>query len=98
MLYKGDQCCFMGEFVKPTGWLSNALFVETLCKRCPDPPQHCHEPLTGFTTDYHGNTVFKTALAAEYPQGLCIELAKACSAARCRTQNRQLEVDAQRRQ
>ena len=76
-LFKGDQCAYMGEFVKPTGWLSNAPFMRIVEKRCPGKPTHVHEPLIGFTVDFYGNKVFKTSLAAEYPQGLCIELAKA---------------------
>lgn len=75
-LIAGDQCQFMGEFVKPTGWLTNAEFPQVLQRRCPGRPTHKHEPLMGFTLDFYGNEVFKTALAAEYPQGLCIELAK----------------------
>ena len=76
-LYKGDQCCFMSEFVKPTGWLSNGSFFALLEERCPQNGWHRHTPLEGFTTDFHGLVVFKTSLADEYPQGLCDELAKA---------------------
>lgn len=66
----GDQCRFAGEYVKPTGWLTNGSFMEILAKRCTGPDGgHFHEPLMGFTTDFHSNQVFKTALAAEYPQG-----------------------------
>ena len=54
-----------------------APFAEVLRVRCPGSPQHSHEPLQGFTVDFWGNQVWKTALAAEYPQGLCEELAKA---------------------
>lgn len=69
-LFKGDQCAYMGEFVEPTGWLSNADFLKMVEKRCPGRPLHYHEPLVGFTLDFHGNKVFKTSLAAEYPQVL----------------------------
>ena len=87
-LYKGDQCAFMGEYVKPTGWLSNARFMEVIERRCPGRPEHQHEPLIGFTLDFHGNKVFKISLAAEYPQGLCIELAKAYAKELETTRNR----------
>lgn len=78
-LYTGDQCRYMCQYVKPTGWLSNATFFEILERRCPGPQQHVHSPLMGFTTDFEGQRVFRTSLAAEYPQGLCIELARAYS-------------------
>ena len=78
-LYTGDQCRYMCQYVQPTGWLSNATFFEILEKRCPGPQQHVHSPLMGFTTDFEGQRVFRTSLAAEYPQGLCIELARAYS-------------------
>eukprot|EP00438_Fugacium_kawagutii_P014285 Skav215770 [mRNA] locus=scaffold106:569116:574315:+ [translate_table: standard] len=75
---RGDQCCFAGEYVKPTGWLTNGSFLEVLCRRCPgDAGGHHHKPLVGFATDFHEQQVFLTSLAAEYPQGLCISLAKA---------------------
>ena len=32
-LYTGDQCRYMCQYVKPTGWLSNATFFEILEKR-----------------------------------------------------------------
>lgn len=34
-LNKGDQCVYMGEYVKPTGWLSHASFMKVLERRCP---------------------------------------------------------------
>lgn len=34
-----------------------------MTKCCPGAPLHKHEPLIGFAIDFHGNTVFKTALA-----------------------------------
>ena len=72
----GDQCRFNGPYKKSTGWLTNAEFVKCLERSCPGPPEHEHEPLEGFTTDFSGNKVFKTSLAAEYPQGLCEVLAE----------------------
>lgn len=73
----GDQCMFGGEFVKPTLWLTNAPHLNILAKHCPGAPRHVHEKLIGFARNFWGETVFKTSLAAEYPQGLCEELAKA---------------------
>ena len=73
---EGDQCRFGGEYVKPTCWLTNSQHLKILQKRCPGEPTHVHPKLTGFTSDYFGNQVFKTSFAAEYPQGLCEELAK----------------------
>ena len=73
---EGDQCRFGGEYVKPTCWLTNSEHLKILQKRCPGEPTHVHPKLTGFTSDFFGNQVFKTSLAAEYPQGLCEELAK----------------------
>lgn len=68
-LFVGDQCMFMGEYVKPTGWLSNANFMQVLQRRCSGRPNRQHEPLMGLTRDFYGNKVFKTSLAAGYPQG-----------------------------
>ena len=76
-LYSGDQCEFNGEYKKPTSWLGWAPFAEVLCKRCRGEPEHDHPALQGFTVDFWGQQVWKTALAAEYPQGLCEELARA---------------------
>ena len=76
-IHSGDQCEFNGEYKKPTSWLGQAPFAEVLCKRCRGPPEHDHPALQGFTTDYWGQQVWKTSLAAEYPQGLCEELARA---------------------
>ena len=75
----GDQCMFGGEYVKPTLWLTNAPHLNILAKRCPGLPKHVHEKLVGFTKNFWGESVFKTSLAAEYPQGLCEELAKSYS-------------------
>ena len=72
----GDQCCYGCEYRKPTGWLTNADHLEILTKQCPGEPLHLHPPLAGLTQDFHGEWVWKTSLAAEYPQGLCEEVAK----------------------
>ena len=72
----GDQCMFNGEYRKPTGWLTNAPHLQILAKRCPGDEHHQHPPLEGFAFDFWGSKTFLTSLAAEYPQGLCEELAK----------------------
>ena len=46
-LFMGDQCALGGFYAKPIGWLSNAPWLNVMCKRCP--PEHPkHEPLAGF--------------------------------------------------
>ena len=46
-LFTGDQCALGGSCTKPIGWLSNAPWLNVVCKRCP--PEHPkHEPLVGF--------------------------------------------------
>ena len=72
----GDQCCYGCEYRKPTGWLTNASHLDVLVKQCPGGPLHQHPPLEGLVYDFHGERVWKTSLAAEYPQGLCEEVAK----------------------
>ena len=62
LLLFGDQCCFNGERVRPTGCLTNASFLQTLERKCPGAPLHHHSP-------------FEAPAASEYPQGLCEHLA-----------------------
>lgn len=71
----GDQCMFGGEYRKPTGWLTNAPHLQCLEKRCPGGPGHEHPALVGLAEDFEGKVVWKTSLAAEYPEGLCNTLA-----------------------
>ena len=75
-LFKGDQCALGGFYTKPTGWLSNATWLNVVCRRCP--PEHPkHPPLVGFGETFDGKKVWMTELAAEYSEGLCDALASA---------------------
>ena len=77
-LYCGDQCCFGGLYKKASAWLSNAPWLKLLELRCPGPPVHPrHAPLKGFVTNPDGSRSWLTEWAAEYPEGLCNEVAKA---------------------
>jgi hypothetical protein len=74
-LIRIDQCRFGSLHLKPTSLLTNAPWLQ-------DSPcdmtsrAHRHVPLRGIVTDYAtGREVFLTALAAEYPEGLCNDLA-----------------------
>ena len=79
-LLTGDQCALGGFYTKPTGWLSNAPWLNVVCKRCP--PEHPkHQPLMGFAETFDGRQVWMTELAAEYSEGLCDALAAAYSEA-----------------
>ena len=74
----GHQCCFGAEHRKETAWLTNAPWVRVLDERCPGPPAHPRHPaLTGRAVAPDGSSVWATALAAEYPEGLCNALAHA---------------------
>ena len=69
--FAGDQCCFGGEYRKPTGWLCCAPFLEILAVRCPGPPGHPRHPtLEGKAVAPDGRQCWLTELAAEYPQDL----------------------------
>jgi len=75
--YKGHQCWFGGLYPKPTCWLTNAAFLEILVQKCPGFPAHPRHPsLQGRVKGPDGKDCWLTSLAAEYPQGLCEELAK----------------------
>ena len=79
-LFTGDQCALGGFYTKPIGWLSNAPWLNVVCKRCP--PEHPkHEPLVGFAETYDGRQVWMTEFAAEYNDGLCDAIAAAYSKA-----------------
>ena len=79
-LFTGDQCALGGFYTKPIGWLSNAPWLNVVCKRCqPEHPKH--EPLVGFAETSDGRQVWMTELAAEYSDGLCDAIAAACSEA-----------------
>ena len=74
----GDQCCFGGAYIKSTLWLSNAPWISILERRCPGEPDHPPHIVLRGLTEYHDGTVgWRTARAAEYPQGLCEALAGA---------------------
>lgn len=75
-LSPGDQCMFGGEYCKPTGWLSNAPHIQRIAVTRPGGEGHDHPLLEGLTQDFWGEWVWKTSLAAEYPQGLCEVLAE----------------------
>ena len=71
-----DQCPYGAETKKPTGILTDAAWMADVCARCVDARPHQHMPggLAGKTLDYFVDPpreVWKTALAAEYPTGLC---------------------------
>lgn len=71
-----DQCPYGAETKKPTGILTDAAWMADVCARCVDARPHEHMPggLAGKTLDYFFDPpreVWKTALAAEYPTGLC---------------------------
>ena len=72
----GDQCRFGGLYRKPTRWRTNAPSVRVLGKDCPGPPAHGHEPLQGLVTLPDGTVVWRTSLAAAYPEDLCNALAR----------------------
>ena len=75
-LYKGDQCALGGIYQKPTGWLSNAPWMNVVCRRCP-PTHPKHPPLVGFGETFDGRKVWMTELAAEYSEDLCDAIASA---------------------
>jgi len=76
-LKRVDQCTAGSPHFKPTGILTNAPWIkERLCNMKEVP--HHHVPLVGLVQDYRtheaelaGEKCFYTALAAEYPEGLC---------------------------
>ena len=71
----GDQCKLGASWRKPTGWLTNAPFLEVVEQRHDDKCEY-HEKLEGKVYK-DGEWVWKTTLAAEYPKALCLTLAKA---------------------
>ena len=89
----GHQCCFGAEYRKETAWLTNAPWLRVLGERCPGPPDHPpHPALEGRAVAPDGSAVWATALAAEYPEGLCDALARAYAKALA-TQPRPLVMD-----
>ena len=78
-----DQCCYSAQTVQPTGVLTNADWMASVKLRCSDvrPHRHLKEGLRGKTWDPCLNKmVWKTARAAEYPQGLCVAWAESLKA------------------
>ena len=74
---QGRPMCLHGRVCQTNRLAQPCKLHESVGTEVSGRPAHHHEPLAGFALNFHGNKVFKTALAAEYPQGLCIELAKA---------------------
>ena len=63
-LFTGDPCALGGFSTKPVGWLSNAPWLNVVCKRCP--PEHPkHEPLVGFAETCDGRQFWMIEFAAE---------------------------------
>ena len=75
--YIGDQCMFGGQWRKPTGWLTTCEALSFLQVRCPGGVSHQHERLAGRVTLPSGEEVWKTELAAAYPEDLCVSIARA---------------------
>ena len=68
----GDQCCHGFLYRKPTGWLTNAEFLEVFRCRCPGEPQHPRHPaLEGWAVAPDGRERWLTEFAAEYPEDVC---------------------------
>ena len=77
-----DQCVYGAETKKPTGILTSADWMKEVCGLCQEAPDHNHLEggLSGKTLDYFHDPpveVWRSALAAEYPAGLCWSWAKA---------------------
>ena len=71
-----DQCAYGATSKKATKILTNAGWLEAVCRRCEDVPSHDHTRLRGTVEDLRpgpqrGQQVWRTTLAAEYPQALC---------------------------
>lgn len=69
-----DQCIYGAPSVKPTGILSNTKWMLEVVGRCEDARPHAHlrGGLVGHMWDPASESwIWKTAKAAEYPQGLC---------------------------
>ena len=78
-----DQCAYGGESYKPTKVLTNAPWLFHCNRRCSDVPPHSHVRLRGLVEDHRegaSGLVWRTTLAAEYPEGLCNAWAKALCA------------------
>ena len=75
-----DQCAFGASHQKPTGLLTNGECFHALAKRCREAPKHTHVPLKGKVWDEtSGSEVWRTSLAAAYPEGMCRAMAEAFS-------------------
>ena len=75
-----DQCAFGAPHQKPTGLLTNGECFHALAKRCREAPKHTHVPLRGKVWDEANKSeVWRTSLAAAYPEGMCRAMAEAFS-------------------
>ena len=75
-----DQCAYGSEYLKPTRLLGEAPWLSSLRKCCKDVAPHTHVTLQGKVLDYRTSPpelVWRTSLAAEYPEGLCSAWAQA---------------------
>ena len=75
-----DQCAYGAPSRKPTRILTNAPWLRACAGKCEDAPPHVHVELRGKVEDLrpgqHG-MVWRTTLAAEYPEGMCNAWARA---------------------
>lgn len=78
-----DQCAYGGPGRKATRFVTNASWLCGLTRRCEEVAVHSHVTLAGTVEDPRacdGSRVWRTTLAAEYPEALC---SAAASAFRC---------------
>ena len=65
-----------GPYRKPTCWRTSAPWFACLAGECPGHPEHpVHAALAGDVEGPDGEPCWLTAIAAEYPDGLCTALA-----------------------
>ena len=79
--HNGAQCRFGCAYVKATGWLTNAPWMSFLVGGCPGQPEHVRHPVWEGKATLNGRRVWKTELAAEYPEGLCDAISVAYASA-----------------
>ena len=73
------QCAYGAPSMKPTGLLTTAGWMKRVCLLCDQVREHRHlkSGLVGKVFDYVSQkVVWRTALAAEYPEGLCVAWAQ----------------------
>jgi len=77
------QCAYGAPTMKPTGLLTTSRWMKEVRLLCDQVRSHHHlkNGLVGRVFDYASNReVWRTALASEYPQGLCIAWAQSLNA------------------